>query len=161
MSKYFYFFVYYQRTTHEDADDLECVFPENKELKPLCIHNEESISNKTYYYKKIFKAECSSQKNQKANNYLYIFETGDYKFIIKLDTKGNTYVYDVSLEIGKRRIKIIRNVPQNIIEYYKKLDFFEEALKKNGEENQIDDLYKETIGLYKKKRIFFVNFFIS
>ena len=154
MSKYFYFFVYYQRTAHEDADDLECVFPENKELKPLCIHNEESISNKIYYYKKIFKAECSSQKNQKANNYLYIFETGDYKFIIKLDTKGNTYVYDVSLEIGKRRIKIIRNVPQNIIEYYKKMDFFEEALKKNGEENQIDDLYKETIGLYKKKKGF-------
>ena len=42
------------------------------------------------------------------------------------------------------------------------MDFFEEALKKNGEENKIDVLYKETIGLYKKKkRIFSVNFFIS
>ena len=55
MSKYFYFFVYYPSTTHEDTDDLECVFPENKDLKPLCIHNEESISNKTYYYKKYLK----------------------------------------------------------------------------------------------------------
>ena len=111
MGEYLYFFVYYPRTTHEDTDDLECVFPENKELKPLCIHNEESISNKTYYYKKIFKVECSSKQNQKANKYLYIFETGDYKYIINLDSKGNTFVYDVTLGIGKSRIKIIRNVP--------------------------------------------------
>ena len=71
----------------------------DKELKPLCIYNEESISNKTYYYKKIFKAECSSQKDQKENNYLYIFETGDYRFIIKLHSRGNTFVYDVSKKI--------------------------------------------------------------
>ena len=59
------------------------------------------INNKLFLIKhtiikKIFKAECSSQKDQKANNYLYIFETGDYRFIIKLDSFGNTFVYDVS-----------------------------------------------------------------
>ena len=73
MSKYFYFFVYYPRTTHEDTDDLECVFPENKELKPLCIHNEESISNKTYYYKKKYLKLNAHLKKIKKQIIIFIY----------------------------------------------------------------------------------------
>ena len=32
------------------------------------------------------------------------------------------------------------------------MNIFIEALKKNGEENKIDELYKETINLYSKKK---------
>ena len=39
------------------------------------------------------------------------------------------------------------------------MDYFIEALKKDGEENKIDDLYKETIDLYSKKKGF--SFLIS
>jgi hypothetical protein len=34
------------------------------------------------------------------------------------------------------------------------MDFFEAALKKNGEENKIDELYQQTINVYSKKKGF-------
>jgi len=154
MDKFVYFFVYYPSKKKEDSDDIIFVAPENKEQKPQCIYKDEIFENRTYYYKKVFKANKSSGKGKKATNLYFEFEIGDYRYIIKFDSKGNTFIYDVSLEVGKRRIDILRNVNQSIIEYTEKLDIFEEALKKNGEDNKIDDLFTETIDLYSKKKGF-------
>ena len=156
MTNYVYFFVYYQVTKKEDSDDIIFVVPENKDQKPQCIYKDEIFDNRTYYYKKIFKADKSSAKGKKASNFYFEFEIGDYKYYITFDSKGSSFIYDVFLEVGKRRIPIRRKVNQSIIEYTEKLDIFEEALKKNGEENLIDDLFKEAIDLYSKKKGFYL-----
>jgi hypothetical protein len=46
------------------------------------------------------------------------------------------------LEVEKRKIGTRRKIKQNYFEYSEKLDFFESALKKNGETNKYDELYK-------------------
>ena len=55
--------------------------------------------------------------------------------------------------MGKKIIDIRRKINQ-IKEYNDKIETFIEALKKNEEENLIDELYKETIELYSKKKGF-------
>ena len=151
-----YFIITYQRNKIENASDIDFVIPENKELKPECILSDETYDNKKYYYKKVFKASTAVGKGKKGNNYYFEFEIGDNKYIISFDSKGSSFVYDVSLETGKRRIQIIRKVDQNSIDYNEKMDFFEKALKQKGEENKIDNLYKETIDLYSKKKGFYL-----
>ena len=90
----------------------------------------------------------SAGKGKKGNNYYFEFEINDEKYIISFDSKGGSFLYDVSLEVGKK-IKINQNK-----EYYQTIEYFIKALEKNGEENKIDILYKETIELYSKKKGF-------
>ena len=55
------------------------------------------------------------------------------------------------MEVEKRKIGIRRKIKQNCFEYSEKLDFFESALKKNGETNKYDELYEQTINMTQKK----------
>ena len=50
--------------------------------------------------------------------------------------------------MGKKIIDVRRKINQNNIEYNDKIEYFMEALKKNGEESKIDKLYKKKIELY-------------
>lgn len=86
-------------------------------------------------------------KGKKKNNFNFEFEIADETYKISFDSQGNTFVYDVNLEEGKKIIIIRRKVSQNK-EYIEKIETFITALKDNGEENLIDELYKETINLY-------------
>ena len=130
-------------------------------IVPKCIYMEESYENQIYSYKKIFKA--NKPTGSKGNQYYFEFQVEDDKYIISFDSKGKTFVYDVSLEKGKKRIKIKRKINQNILEYYEKMNIFIKSLKENNEENQIDTLYKETIDLYtiKKGFSFLIELFIE
>ena len=154
MESFIYFFISYTKPKQENLSDIKFVVPEKKEQKPECIHTEELYDKKSYNYKRIFKVNKSAAKGKKASNYYFEFETGEYKYIISFDSKGSTFVYDVTLEVEKKRIEIRRKVSQNSVEYYEKLDDFEAALKKNGEENKIDELFEQTINLYSKKKGF-------
>ena len=150
-----YFFVSYTSTKKENEKDIKFVVPENSSQKPECIYTEDVYKNQTFYYEKIFKVNNKSkEKGKKANNYYFNFEINDDKYIISFDSKGNTFVYDVILEKGKKALDIRRKINQNNIEYNEKMDTFIEALKKEGEEKEIDELYKETIELYSKKKGF-------
>ena len=151
--KFLYFFISYARKSKEDKNDINFVVPEKNDLKPECIYMEESYENQIYYYNKIFKVNKSAGKGKKGNNYYFEFEINDEKYIIKFDSKGNTFIYDVSLEVGKRIIDIRRKINQNK-DYYETIEFYIKALEKNGEESLIDDLYKETIKLYENKKGF-------
>ena len=157
MTSWLYFFILYPRKKKDDSNDIIFVDPEND--KPICIFEDETYQNQIYYYKKIFKVDKSLGKGKKKTQYHFEFEIGDEKYIISFDSKGSIFVYDVVLEAGKRIIDIRRKINQNIIEYNEKMDYFIEALKKIREENKIDDLYKETIDLYSKKKGF--SFLIS
>jgi hypothetical protein len=152
-TKFLYFFITYIRKSKENTNDINFVVPEKKDLKPECIYIDEQYENQFYYYNKIFKVNKSAGKGKKGNNYYFEFEINDEKYIIKFDSKGSTFIYDVSLEVGKRIIDIRRKINQNK-EYYETIEFFIKALEKNGEESLIDELYKETIKLYENKKGF-------
>jgi hypothetical protein len=148
-----YFFITYFRKQKENSNDSDFVVPENNDKKPECIFIDQQYENQIYYYNKIFKVSKSAGKGKNGNKYYFEFEINDEKYIIKFDSKGNTFIYDVSLEVGKRIIDIRRKINQNK-DYYETIEFYIKALEKNGEESLIDDLYKETIKLYENKKGF-------
>ena len=154
MASSLYFFISYPRKKKEISNDIDFVEFENNNKIPQCIFIEEKYENQIYYYSKIFKVDKSTGKGKKGNNYYFEFELDDDKYIISFDNKGFLFVYDVIVEIGKKIIDVRRKINQNNIEYYEKMEYFIEALKKEGEESKIDELYKETIELYSKKKGF-------
>ena len=149
--KYLYFFISYEKNQNEGESNIDMILKEKNELK--CIYVDEKYEDQIYYCNRIFKIRKSAGKKEKGNNYYFIFEKNDDQYILKFDSEGNTFVYDVILEVGKKMIDIRRKINQNK-EYYKTIDFFIKALEKNGEEGIIDILYKETIELYSKKEGF-------
>jgi len=151
--KFLYFFISYAKNQNENESDIDIILTEENELKPFCIYVDERYEDQTYYYNRIFKVRKSAGKGEKGNNYYFEYEKNDDQYIIKFDSKGKTFVYDVILEVGKKMIDIRRKINQNK-EYYKIIDFFIKALEKNGEENIINVLYKETIELYSMKEGF-------
>ena len=158
MDNFIYFFVFYPKTKKENISEINFVIPENKEHKPDCIYYEETNDNKSFYYKKIFKVDRKAAKGKKADNCYFEFDIPNGKYLISFRSKGTTFVYDVNLEVSKKVLKnlfgVKRTINQNKIEYTEKLRCFEEALKKENEENKIDILYKETIDLFSEKNGF-------
>ena len=147
MTTSLYFFITYTRKQKENSEDVEFIVSDNKSQKPECIFVDEKYENQKYYYNKVFKVDKSMGKGKKKNNFNFEFEIADETYKISFDSQGNTFVYDVNLEEGKKIIIIRRKVSQNK-EYIEKIETFITALKDNGEENLIDELYKETINLY-------------
>ena len=73
---------------------------------------------------KVFKSKKSKEKKQ-----YFELEIEDDKYIISFECKKNTFVYDVSLECGKKIIiGIRRKVNQNSVDYHEKMNIFIEAL---------------------------------
>ena len=149
-----YFFLYSPRAKREDPTDVDFVVPEKNEEKPKCIYKEEKLINKTYYYKKVFKVN-KLDPNAQNKDYYFELETDDDKYIISFEDKKNTFYYEKTVHVGKKILKkILRKVNQNNVENTEKFIHFEKALKENQEEGKIHELYKETIGLYKKRKGF-------
>ena len=150
MQNSIYFFVTYSRKQKVNDDDIEFSVSEKSNLKPVCIFKKESYEGQRFYYDKIYAFE----KPKKAKkNYNFIFEIGDEQYIISFEYKGNSFIYDVNLVFGKKIIDIRRNINQ-AKEYHEKMNFFIEALEQNKEMDAIEELYKDSIELYSKKKIF-------
>ena len=151
MSSWLYFFISYPRKKRENTEDIIFVKPEDDNEKPQCIYVEDNYQNQIYFYMKIFKVKKTKKKDKQ---YCFEFEIDDEKYIITFESKNATFIYDVVLESGKRIINIKRKINQNNVEYSEKMKIFIEALKNNEEENKLDDLLKETIAIYSKKKGF-------
>ena len=121
---------------------------------PECINEDKIYENGIYYYKKIFMINKSKSKSKKPINYNFEFIIGEDKYIISFDNKDNTFIYDVDLKVGKKIIDIFKNIDQSKIEYNDKMQFFIEALEQRNEKSKTDDLFKDTIALYSKKKGF-------
>ena len=148
-----YFFISYPRTKKENPNDILFVESEGNNQKPKCIYINENYDNQIYYYKKIYKVNKLTGKN--LNNYYFEFQIDDDKYVISFYSEGNSiFVYDVILEVVEKVKNIRRKINQTSIEYYEKMNCFIESLKRNGEKNKIDELYKETIELYSQKKGF-------
>ena len=153
MEEFLYFFVSYSRTKKEKENDIYFQKPENKKNWPECIYFIESYENKKYYYKKIFKV-IKFSKEKKSSHYYFELIIDDDRYEISFKSRKNSYVYNVSLQVGKKLIIPTTNIDQNDIEYGEKIMLFIEALVKNGEKEKIEDLFKDTMYLYSKKTSF-------
>ena len=153
-TKQIYFFISYTRKAKENRSEIDFVEPKKKALKPECIYTEEDYKNQIYFYNKVYKVSKSAGKDKKGNNYYFEFEIKNEKYVISFDAKENTFIYNISLEVGKSIIDIRKKIEQKK-EYYEIIEYFIKTLENNGgEESLIDTLYKETIELYKKKKGF-------
>ena len=145
-----YFFVTYARKKIEKEGDIVFDVSKKNNSKPVCIYKEEYIEEQRIYYNKVFAIDKSKKPKK---NYNFVFHIGDDEYIISFEYKGNSFIYDVNLLFGKTIIDIRRNINQSK-EYKEKMEVFIEALKENKEMDKIDELYKVTIELYSKKKIF-------
>ena len=148
-----YFFISYPRNAQENSGDFKFKVQDNKQ-KPECINEDKTYENGIYYYKKIFMINKSKSKSKKEINYNFEFIIGEDKYIISFDNKDNTFIYDVDLKVGKKIINIVKKISQSIIEYNDKMEFFIEALEQRNEKSKMDDLFKDSIALYSKKKGF-------
>ena len=160
-NKSIYFFITYFKKEKEKDSDIYFVEPEDIEMHPVCIYQEEIYENQFYYYNKIYKANKSLGKGKKGNNFIFKFEIKDEMYVIFFDSKGCTFIYDVNLEVGKKIIDIRMKINRKK-EYHKIMEFFLKALEKD-EKDLIDDFYKETIKLYSTKKgfVFLIELFLK
>ena len=122
------------------------------ENKPRIIYEKEiKIENESYLKHKVFKLNI---KNEKKIEIEYSIEDDIYNISFTLEE--NIFIYDVKLTKKDRYIDNIleENIDQNKIPYYNKLQIFLDALKENNETNKNEQLYKETISLFKEKKDF-------
>ena len=93
---------------------------------------------------------------KKKKKYKIEYIQGDDAYDILFSTNDNSFVYDTELKKGNKYLDNIvkEDIDQTIILYHNKLDIFQEALKQNNEINKINQLYKETIDVYEKKKKF-------
>ena len=160
--QYLYFFVYYPRTQIEKSNDIILTLPDNKKEKPEWIYSKPTFdsddSKKYIYYKKIFKIAKSKTVGKETEKYYFEFVIGDDRYIITFNSQKKKFIYDISLEKGKRILDITKNIDQNQIEYCEKIDLFVEAIEKLEEEDKkqliINKLYEDSIDLYENKKGF-------
>ena len=127
-SKQIYFFISYSRKAKENPNEIDFVEPKTKELKPECIYIDEEYKNQIYYYNKIYKVSKSAGKGKKGNNYYFEYEIKDEKYVISFDAKESTFIYNVSLEVGKSILDLRKKINQNK-EYYEIIEYFIKALE--------------------------------
>ena len=71
---------------------------------PECLYTYEKYDDKKYKYNKIYKVDKSLGKGEKKNEYYFEFIIKEEKYRISFDSKGNTFVYDIRLVFGKKKI---------------------------------------------------------
>ena len=83
--KSIYFFITYFRK--QKVNNIEFVFPENKDMHPICVYYDELPKNTFYFYNQIFKVSKSAGKGKKGNNYHFEFQIDDENYVIYLILK--------------------------------------------------------------------------
>jgi len=155
--KEIYFMIFYPRNQKEKQSDFH--FSKDCNISPKIILNKEvKTDNNKYIYKKVFKFKNIGGKKQIE---LIFFIGEEDKYIIKLEIKGNIFIYDVDLKKGHKFLDHIakEDMKQNLMEYPDKLDIFLDALKESKGEDKTKELYQETIELYSRRSSF--SFLIS
>ena len=101
-----YFIIFYQLKQKENEGDL--VFPEESEIKPKTILKKEiKTSNNKFVYKKVFKFKNIGAKKKEQ---LIFFIGEDDKYIINLELKEKSFIYDVDLKKGHKYLDNIAKV---------------------------------------------------
>ena len=127
-------------------------------IPQIILTKEIKTNNNKYAYLKVFKYKNIGGKKKVELVYYYGEELE--KYIITIEIKDKTFVYDVALKKGHKYLpNIVPQIIKQDIKYQDKLDLYLEALEKSKEESKNQELYKETIELYSKKSSF--SFLIS
>ena len=123
------------------------------------IYNKYELNQKEglYFYQKVFKLFIKSDEILKEKKVNLSFEIGLKFYTISLNIDDKSFYYDIKLTKEYKYLPIPKsNEDQNNLNYYQKLEIFIAALKENKEEEKIDNLYKETIKLFSKKKKFYL-----
>ena len=151
VGKDIYFIIAYKKNEKENQNDF--TFSKNCDILPTILLSKEIndiINVKVLKYKNI-------EAKESEELIFYIGEEGRDDYIITLDINEKSFIYNVDLKKEHKDKNIIdkENINQKLIDLEDKLDLFLEALKKNKEENKIQELYKETLELYSKANNFY------
>ena len=152
MENYLYFYIHYIIYDKEEKDS-DFIFLKYHNKKPECILSSEIKEGKYYKYNKIFKISKLAK-----NKYYFELEINKNKYIISFDNKKDkTFIFEVNLEVEKKIISIARKINSNNLTYAEILDYFEQALQQNKENDKINELYKDTLeSLFSNKKSFFL-----
>ena len=158
--EYLYFFVYYWCEQKEKSKNIKFLVLEDKYEQPESVYFKGEFDGKKFNCIRIFKTRkktpTGNNGEQKPQDYYFEFSIGENKYVISFEAeRKNIFIFDVTLKVGKRIIDIQRKIDQSKIEYDDKIEYFLEALKKDDEDDLIDDFYQEAIDLYSQKKSFF------
>ena len=150
--KEIYFIILYQRKQKENPKEL--FFSEDCDSIPQAILTKEvKTSTNKYAYKKVFKYK--NKVGKKNVELIFFFGQEDYKYIITLEVKDKTFIYDVKLKKGHKFLEAVpgESVDQKFLKYQNKLVLFLEALKLNKEEKKMNYYTRRQLTLILKKVI--------
>ena len=151
-TKVIYFIVFEPKETEESTKnkDKEPIY-KSAYIPKLISTKTIDIKNESYIKHKVFKLNIKDEKEIKI-----VYEINNDIYEIIFTVKENYFLYDVKLLKRDKYITILppQEIKQNIIPYYNKLQIFKEALKENNENEKIEQLYNESISLYKEKKDF-------
>ena len=132
-----------EKTNHKDIKYF------SKDVPQIIFNKVIKRSSGTYIEYIVFKLNL---KEMKISPIIYEieYEIEDYNYTILITVKENYFIYNVKLKQCYKYFKELgkKDIDQNIIPIYIKLKIFLEALEENNENDKIEKLYSEIIGLY-------------
>ena len=146
-----------QQINFENLEFLSDITPEIFYNKPIKKEDKSFLEEIVFKFKRPTKEkEKGKKKKSSYNNYEIQYIDGDYTYIILFSLKDESFIYEAEL---KKRNKYLpelvpEDIDQNIIPLYNKLFIFLEALENKKVDDKYEKLYKDTIGLYEKKKKF-------
>ena len=146
-----------QQINFENLEFLSNITPEIFYNKPIKKEDKSFLEEIVFKFKRPTKEkEKGKKKKSSSNNYEIQYIDGDYTYIILFSLKDESFIYEAEL---KKRNKYLpelvpEDIDQNIIPLYNKLFIFLEALENKKVDDKYEKLYKDTIGLYEKKKKF-------
>ena len=145
--KEIYFLLIYERKKTENNSDFEFKSLDNS---PVCIFTNKEDKENNIYYKKIFKYIIKKDNINLRQTISAVIDRDDY--IIDFNLKDDiSFIFDLNLKVKNSFFNFPRDINQNNIQYYEKLNMYIECLYQNNEDEKLDILYKDTIHLYSKK----------
>ena len=143
------------RPSEEKIDFKKLKF--KSDIIPKIIYIKSNLKGNMSYLEEIVFKYIKKNKGKKAvssSNTILKYIEGDDEYVISFSAKNNYFVYETELKKGNKYLDNIvkENIDQSIVPFYAKLDIFIKALQKNGEINNIEKLFEDTIALYEKKK---------
>ena len=145
-----------QQINFENLEFLSDVTPEHFFNKTITKGDKSFLEEIVFKFKKPRKEKEKGKKKSSSNNFEIQYIDGDYTYIILFSLNDESFIYEAEL---KKRNKYLpelvpEDIDQNIIPLYNKLFIFLEALENKKVDDKYEKLYKDTIGLYEKKKKF-------
>ena len=165
-TKEIYFIILYPREkikkgkNEKNERNEEFIF-DKIENPPISIYTKFKDEKEKIFYIKVYKYLIKKEK--KVSNINLDFSIDNNKYSIDFDVKESSFIYDINLREDRAFYKTKKDIPQNTIDYYEKMNYFMESLKESKEDDKSDILFADSIILYSKnpRFDFLINIFLN